>query len=90
MLIDEGTSSVDAPTDALAQDTLANGLKGKILIAIAHRLGTVLQYDQVCVMEQGRIAELGPPLELWISGGIFREMCNSNGIIRRSFERNNK
>lgn len=85
VLVDEGTSSVDPKTDARIQDTLARGLKGKTLIAIAHRLRTVLQYDRVCVMDMGKIAELGRPLELWERDGIFRGMCDSTGITRGDF-----
>ncbi|RKK98765.1 hypothetical protein BFJ71_g6492 [Fusarium oxysporum] len=48
VLVDEGMSSVDPETDALMQETLATGLGGKTLIAIAHRLRTVLHYDRVC------------------------------------------
>ncbi|KAF5542236.1 ABC transporter [Fusarium mexicanum] len=85
VLVDEGTSSVDPETDALVQETLATGLEGKTLIAIAHRLRTVIQYDRVCVMDKGNIVELGPPSELWEQGGIFRAMCDSNGITREMF-----
>ncbi|KAF4417156.1 multidrug resistance-associated [Fusarium acutatum] len=85
VLVDEGTSSVDPETDALVQETLATGLEGKTLIAIAHRLRTVIQYDRVCVMDKGKIVELGPPLELWEQGGIFRAMCDSNGVTREMF-----
>ncbi|KAM0271868.1 hypothetical protein ACHAQH_008953 [Verticillium albo-atrum] len=85
-LIDEGTSSVDSATDTLVQQTIARELSnGKTLIAIAHRLRTVLLYDRVCVMEQGRIAELGPPLKLWEEEGIFRGMCERSGITREDF-----
>ncbi|KAM0328578.1 hypothetical protein ACHAQA_004986 [Verticillium albo-atrum] len=85
-LIDEGTSSVDSATDVLVQQTIARELSnGKTLIAIAHRLRTVLLYDRVCVMDQGRIAELGPPLELWEEGGVFRGMCERSGITREDF-----
>ena len=48
VLVDEGTSSVDPETDALVQETLATGLGGKTLIAIVHRLRTVIQYDRGC------------------------------------------
>ncbi|KAG7102794.1 Oligomycin resistance ATP-dependent permease YOR1 like protein [Verticillium longisporum] len=85
-LIDEGTSSVDSATDVLVQKTIAQELSsGKTLIAIAHRLRTVLLYDRVCVMDQGRIVELGPPLELWEQAGIFRGMCDRSGITQEDF-----
>ena len=85
VLVDEGTSSVDPETDARVQETLATGLKGKTLVAIAHRLRTVIQYDRVCVMDRGKIVELGPPLVLWEQAGLFRSMCDSNGITRGMF-----
>lgn len=85
VLVDEGTSSVDPETDARVQQTLTTGLKGKTLVAIAHRLRTVIQYDRVCVMDRGKIVELGPPLDLWEEGGLFRTMCDSNGIRREMF-----
>lgn len=87
VLVDEGTSSVDPETDARVQETLATGLRGKTLVAIAHRLRTVLQYDRICVMDKGQIVEIGPPLGLWEQGGIFRAMCDSNGITREMFIR---
>lgn len=87
VLVDEGTSSVDPETDARVQETLATGLDGKTLIAIAHRLRTVIQYDRVCVMDKGEVVELDAPLELWDRGGIFRGMCDSNGITRDMFLR---
>ncbi|KAH8797969.1 multidrug resistance-associated protein [Xylogone sp. PMI_703] len=85
VLVDEGTSSVDPKTDIHIQSTLTRGMKGKTLVAIAHRLRTVLQYDRVCVMDKGKIAELGSPLELWERGGIFRSMCDNNSITRVDF-----
>ncbi|KAH6849677.1 multidrug resistance-associated protein [Chaetomium sp. MPI-CAGE-AT-0009] len=87
VLVDEGTSSVDPETDARVQDTLARGpgMRGKTLIAIAHRLRTVLGYDRVCVMERGRIVELGPPRVLWERGGLFRGMCDAGGITGEAF-----
>ncbi|OIW35403.1 hypothetical protein CONLIGDRAFT_676320 [Coniochaeta ligniaria NRRL 30616] len=87
VLVDEGTSSVDPATDARIQDTLVRGLRGKTLIAIAHRLRTVLLYDRVCVMERGRIVELGNPGELWArEGGVFRGMCDASGISGEDFK----
>ncbi|KAK4235854.1 P-loop containing nucleoside triphosphate hydrolase protein [Achaetomium macrosporum] len=86
VLVDEGTSSVDPATDGRIQDTLARGLRGKTLIAIAHRLRTVLLYDRVCVMERGRIVELGNPRELWErKEGVFRGMCDASGISEEDF-----
>ncbi|KAI1429461.1 ABC transporter family protein [Xylaria sp. FL1777] len=81
IVCDEATSSVDMETDDKIQKTMAVGFKGRTLLCIAHRLRTIIGYDRICVMDSGRIAELGTPLELWdIEDGIFRGMCERSGI----------
>lgn len=81
IVCDEATSSVDMETDDKIQATMAKGFRGKTLLCIAHRLRTIIGYDRICVMDKGRIAEMGPPLELWKrEGGIFRGMCDRSGI----------
>ncbi|KAK4127358.1 hypothetical protein N657DRAFT_565667 [Parathielavia appendiculata] len=81
IVCDEATSSVDMETDDKIQATIASGFRGKTLLCIAHRLRTIIGYDRICVMDKGRIAEIGPPLELWrMEGGIFRGMCERSGI----------
>ncbi|KAI1199553.1 P-loop containing nucleoside triphosphate hydrolase protein [Nemania serpens] len=81
IVCDEATSSVDMETDDKIQKTMAVGFKGRTLLCIAHRLRTIIGYDRICVMDAGRIAELGTPLELWeVDGGIFRSMCERSGI----------
>ncbi|KAK4189614.1 P-loop containing nucleoside triphosphate hydrolase protein [Podospora australis] len=81
IVCDEATSSVDMETDDKIQATIATGFRGKTLLCIAHRLRTIIGYDRICVMDKGRIAEMGPPIELWkMEGGIFRGMCDRSGI----------
>lgn len=81
IVCDEATSSVDMDTDDKIQATIASGFKGKTLLCIAHRLRTIIGYDRICVMDQGRIAELGEPGQLWkMEGSIFRGMCDRSGI----------
>lgn len=81
IVCDEATSSVDMETDDKIQATIASGFRGKTLLCIAHRLRTIIGYDRICVMDQGRIAELDTPLALWQrEGGIFRGMCERSGI----------
>ena len=91
IVCDEATSSVDFETDQKIQHTIATAFKGKTLLCIAHRLKTIIGYDRICVMDQGRIAELDTPLALWDEGGIFRGMCERSGIRREDIEteRNN-
>ena len=86
IVCDEATSSVDMETDQKIQRTMATGFKGKTVLCIAHRLKTIINYDRICVMDQGTIAELDKPLRLWEAGGIFRGMCDRSGIRREDFE----
>ncbi|KAI1342933.1 ABC multidrug transporter-like protein [Xylariaceae sp. FL0016] len=81
IVCDEATSSVDFATDLKVQRTM-EAFQGKTLLCIAHRLRTIIGYDRICVMDQGRVAEIGPPLELFDQDGIFTSMCNKGGIDR--------
>lgn len=85
IVCDEATSSVDFETDALVQTSMKNGFKGKTLLCIAHRLKTIIDYDRICVMDAGQIAELDTPRNLYNQGGIFRGMCERSGIRREDF-----
>jgi ATP-binding cassette, subfamily C (CFTR/MRP), member 1 len=85
IVCDEATSSVDMETDDKIQRTIATGFKGKTLLCIAHRLRTIINYDRICVMDQGKIAELDTPLALYEKGGIFRGMCDRSGIRKEDF-----
>jgi ATP-binding cassette subfamily C (CFTR/MRP) protein 1 len=61
---------------------MKDGFRNKTLLCIAHRLKTIIDYDRICVMDQGQIAELDTPINLYNAGGIFRGMCERSGIRR--------
>lgn len=86
IVCDEATSSVDFETDERVQETMATGFRGKTVLCIAHRLRTIINYDRICVMDQGCIAEMDTPARLYERrGGIFRGMCEQSGISRGDF-----
>ncbi|KAF3387629.1 Oligomycin resistance ATP-dependent permease YOR1 [Penicillium rolfsii] len=90
IVCDEATSSVDFETDQKIQHTMAQGFEGKTLLCIAHRLRTIIHYDRICVMDQGRIAEMDSPIALWDrEDGIFRAMCERSGITREDILESN-
>jgi ATP-binding cassette subfamily C (CFTR/MRP) protein 4 len=79
LVLDEATSNVDMNTDAFIQNVLKERFKDTTVITIAHRLNTVADYDQVIVMQRGKIMESGSPYELIQRNGIFTEMVNHTG-----------
>ncbi|KAJ5642156.1 oligomycin resistance ATP-dependent permease yor1 [Penicillium lividum] len=87
VVCDEATSSVDLETDEKIQRTMVEAFKGKTVITVAHRIRTIINYDRVCVMDKGSIAELGTPSELWDLGGVFRGMCETSGISEEELQR---
>ena len=70
--MDEATANVDVETDALIQKTVREEFAGCTLIAIAHRLHTIIDADAVIVMYRGAAAEAGRPADLLANpGGVF-------------------
>jgi len=59
LVLDEATSSLDAESELLVQDALANLMRNRTTFVIAHRLSTVRRADQIIVLEHGRVAEMG-------------------------------
>ncbi|WFD33272.1 hypothetical protein MCUN1_000085 [Malassezia cuniculi] len=83
ILLDEATASVDLDTDAKIQTTIRNEFGDRTLLCIAHRLTTIIGYDRVVVMDDGRVAEYDTPLALFDrADGIFRGMCERSNISR--------
>uniref|UniRef100_A0A8H7K177 P-loop containing nucleoside triphosphate hydrolase protein n=1 Tax=Bionectria ochroleuca TaxID=29856 RepID=A0A8H7K177_BIOOC len=79
IIMDEATASVDHKTDARMQRLVRSEFVGSTIIAIAHRLRTVVDYDRVIVMGEGRVVEMGTPSELLKSRGAFWEMLKHTG-----------
>jgi ATP-binding cassette subfamily C (CFTR/MRP) protein 4 len=66
-------------TDALIQQTLRQHFSNTTILTIAHRLNTIMDYDQVVVLEFGQVKEIGSPQDLIAkSGGIFASMVESS------------
>ena len=70
VVLDEASAHVDPSTDARLQQTIAEEFRCTIL-AIAHRLRTVIGFDRLIVMRDGEIAEMGTPIELFERRGVF-------------------
>jgi ATP-binding cassette subfamily C (CFTR/MRP) protein 1 len=64
LVLDEATASVDIHTDSLMQSIIRECFHGRTIVAVAHRLDTIMDFDLVAVMDAGQLIELGKPSEL--------------------------
>lgn len=78
IILDEATSAIDSKTESLIKETIMTEFKGTVVV-VAHRLSTIVQFDQVMVMSDGRVAEIGEPAELLhAAGGLFSSLVRDS------------
>lgn len=76
LILDEATSNLDSKSEFLIQEFLEKFYKSKTIIIIAHRLSTVVNADQIFVVDKGSIVERGNHLSLINSGGVYSLLWN--------------
>ena len=74
LLLDEATANVDTYTEMLIQKALDELLRGRTAIIIAHRLSTIRNADQIVVVDQGRVTEMGRHHDLLAKGGLYAQL----------------
>ena len=76
LVLDEATSALDTQTERAVQEALERLAEGRTTIAIAHRLSTVRDADQIVVLDRGRVAEIGTHDELLAAGGRYTALVS--------------
>jgi ATP-binding cassette subfamily B protein len=74
LLLDEATSALDGETEEVIREALSRLMKGRTVIAIAHRLSTVRNFDRIVVLQAGSILQDGPPEMLLRQDGLYRQL----------------
>jgi ABC-type transport system involved in Fe-S cluster assembly fused permease/ATPase subunit len=86
LMFDEATSALDSGTEREIQDALARVSADRTTLVIAHRLSTVVDADEIIVLDQGRIRERGRHDALLLAGGLYAEMWRRQQEDRRRGE----
>jgi ATP-binding cassette subfamily B protein len=76
VILDEATAHLDSENEALVQAALANALKDRTSIVIAHRLATIRQADLIVVLNEGKIVQQGTHEELLDKSGLYADLYN--------------
>eukprot|EP00934_Nitzschia_sp_Nitz4_P006161 Nitzschia sp. Nitz4//scaffold366_size23882//2073//6107//NITZ4_008438-RA/size23882-processed-gene-0.30-mRNA-1//-1//CDS//3329549299//6151//frame0 len=96
LVLDEATASVDMRTDQLLHETLDESFGDATIVAVAHRLDTVIEHDFIAVLGKGKVLEFGSPAKLLRANGHFSKMVEDTGesmaqeLTRRAFAKESK
>jgi subfamily B ATP-binding cassette protein MsbA len=74
LILDEATSELDTESELLVQRALANLMRGRTVLVIAHRLSTVRRAERIIVLDRGSITEIGSHEDLISRGGIYQKL----------------
>jgi ATP-binding cassette subfamily B protein len=74
LLLDEATSALDGDSEEAIREALGRLMQGRTVIAIAHRLSTVRNFDRVVVLQAGQVVQDGPPDHLMRHNGLYRSL----------------
>ena len=79
LVLDEDTASVDCRTDQLLQEALQETFQDDTIVAIAHRLDTIIKFNVFLVLSAGKVVEFGSPADLLRAEGAFASMVGDTG-----------
>jgi ATP-binding cassette subfamily B protein len=76
LLLDEATSALDAHSEELIREALSTLMRGRTVLAIAHRLSTLRSFDRIMVIQKGEIVQDGRPDTLLSKGGAYKSLID--------------
>ncbi len=79
LLLDEATSALDSESERAIQKGLERLMRGRTVIAVAHRLSTLERFDRIIVMDRGRVVDDGTPASLAARPGPYRDLLRKQG-----------
>lgn len=82
LILDEPTASLDSQTDAFVQKIIRSEFQKHTIIAVAHRLDTIMDFDVVFVLDQGQVVESGRPVDLVQRDSRFKELFQMQQALR--------
>jgi len=74
LILDEATSELDTESELLVQRALANLMRGRTVLVIAHRLSTVRRAERIIVLDRGAVSEVGSHEDLINRGGVYQKL----------------
>jgi ABC-type multidrug transport system fused ATPase/permease subunit len=82
IFLPKATAAIDVETDSIIQKTIRQDMQDCTILTIAHRIGTIMDYDRILVLDQGKIVEFDSPSALLAlpGGGMFFSLCKESGL----------
>jgi ATP-binding cassette subfamily B protein len=84
LLLDEATSALDAESEEAIRTALGRLMRKRTVIAIAHRLSTVRNFDRIVVLQGGRVVQDGPPKRLMRHAGVYRDLVRRQMLVKEA------
>jgi ATP-binding cassette subfamily B protein len=86
LLLDEATSALDAESEHLVQEAIDNAIVGRTVIIVAHRLSTIMRADQIVVMDEHKIEDVGTHDVLMGRCSKYQDLLKRQSVINKGLK----